>query len=243
VPKLAEKVALITGASGGIGRGIAYGLAKEGASVVLAARREKELRETAQQIQRFGGLALAVQTDVTDEAQVRHLFERTVESFHRLDILINNAGLVGGCALDQLTLEAWDEMIAVNLTGPFLCTREAMRIMKPQGSGRIINIGSISAKRPRPNSAAYSASKFGLHGLTLCTALEGREHGISASCLHPGNVRADVATSFDIDSPGEPMMEVEELVEAAVLMASLPGHMNMLEATVLPVKQPFLARG
>ncbi len=236
-------MALVTGASSGIGKGIACGLAREGAEVVLAARNLDLLQKTAQQIKDAGGTALVVQTDVTIEAHVTRLFEQALEAFHRLDILVNNAGLVEGGPLDQLSVETWDRVIATNLKGPFLCTREAMRIMKPQGTGRIINIGSISAQRPRPNSAPYSASKCALWGLTVTTALEGREYGISASCLHPGNVRVEVPGSPELCPPSEPFMEVAEIVEAAILMASLPAHMNMLEAIVLPVKQPYLARG
>jgi len=241
--KLAEKIAIVTGAGSGIGRGIACGLAKEGAKVVIAGRRADKLRETAIEIEGLGGISLAVETDVTDESQVGQLFKRTLDAFDRLDLLINNAGLVDGCALDALTFEAWNKVIATNLTGPFLCTREAMRIMKRQRGGRIINIGSISAQRPRANSAAYSSSKFGIEGLTLCTALEGREYDISACCIHPGNVHVGTVTSFELDSPGEPTMTVGEVAETIVWAASLPAHMNMLQAIVLPVRQPYLARG
>jgi NAD(P)-dependent dehydrogenase (short-subunit alcohol dehydrogenase family) len=241
--KLSGKIALVTGAGSGIGKGIACALADEGASIIIAGRRLDKLRETTKQIENRGGVALAVQTDVTDETQVCNLFKRGLEIFSRLDILVNNAGLVDGCALDELGLAMWNKLIATNLTGPFLCTREAMRVMKRQGGGRIINIGSISAQRPRANSAPYSSSKFGIQGLTFCTALEGREYGISASCIHPGNVRTETPTSFELDSPGEAMMEVREFAEIVVLIASLPAHMNMLETIVLPVKQPYLARG
>jgi NAD(P)-dependent dehydrogenase (short-subunit alcohol dehydrogenase family) len=241
--RLSSKVALVTGASSGIGKGIACGLASAGAKVVLAARNLDRLQETASQIESGGGTALIVQTDVTIESQVSRLFQRTLQAFQRLDILVNNAGVVEGAPLEELSAETWDRVIATNLKGPFLCTREAMRIMKPQGGGRIINIGSISAQRPRANSAAYSASKFGIWGLTVTTALEGREHGISASCLHPGNVRVEIPGSPDLSPPSEPAMEVAEIAESAVLMASLPAHINMLEAIVLPVKQPYLGRG
>jgi NAD(P)-dependent dehydrogenase (short-subunit alcohol dehydrogenase family) len=211
--------------------------------VVLAARSLERLRQTAQQIHNAGGVALVVQADVTDEAQVSHLFQRTMEVFSRLDVLVNNAGVVEGGPLDQLPLETWDRVIATNLKGPFLCTREAMRIMKKQSGGRIINIGSISAQRPRRSSAAYSASKFGVQGLTLTTALEGREYGISASCLHPGNVRVEVPAPAELSPREEPVMEVADIAETAVLMASLPAHVNMLEAIILPINQPYLARG
>jgi NAD(P)-dependent dehydrogenase (short-subunit alcohol dehydrogenase family) len=236
-------VALVTGTSGGIGKAIALGLANEGAALVLAARTLSRLQDTAEEIKARAGTALAVQTDVTNEAQVAQLFQRTMQAFHRIDVLVNNAGLVEGAPLDEFPLEKWERVIATNLTGPFLCTREAMRIMKRQGGGRIINIGSISAQRPRTNSAAYSASKFGLWGLTLTTALEGREHGISASCLHPGNVHVESPGAPELSPPGEPSMEATEIAEAAILMASFPSHVSMLEAIVLPVKQPYLGRG
>ncbi len=239
--KLDAKVAIVTGGGSGIGKGIAQGLAREGARVVIAGRGAKRLAETAAGIQSLGGTVVATPTDVTDEDQVTALFHRTVELFHRVDILVNNAGLVEGGPLDELRAEVWDRVIATNLRGPFLCTREAMRLMKKQGGGRIINIGSISAQRPRLNSGPYSTSKFGLWGLTLVTALEGRDFGISASCLHPGNVRVEGRQSTVPAT--EPRMKAEELAEAAVLMATLPSHMNMLEAIVLPVKQPYLARG
>src|SRR5262245_52352394 len=166
-----------------------------------------------------------------------------METYGRLDILVNNAAAFEGGAIDELAVEAWDRVIAVNLRGPFLCTREAMRIMKRQQGGRIINIGSISAQRVRPNSAAYSASKFGIWGLTQVTALEGREHGISCSCLHPGNVLVERRIGSVKKEDDEPMMTVDELAQAAVLMATLPGHVNMLEAIVLPVGQLYVGRG
>src|SRR5262249_52161101 len=148
-----------------------------------------------------------------------------------------------GGPLDELSVEAWDRVIAVNLRGPFLCTREAMRIMKRQGGGRIINIGSISAQRVRPQSAPYSASKHGLWGLTQVTALEGRAFGISCGCLHPGNTQVGRRQESGKKEDDEPIMTVEELAEAAVLMATLPGHVNMLEAIVLPVGQLYVGRG
>jgi NAD(P)-dependent dehydrogenase (short-subunit alcohol dehydrogenase family) len=241
--KLDEKVAIVTGGGSGIGKGIATGLAKEGCNVVIAGRGAERLKQAAALIETSGEPAIPIPTDVTSEEQVTALFRQTQELFGHLDILVNNAGLVHGGPLDELAAEVWDQVIATNLRGPFLCTREAMRIMKKQGSGRIINIGSISAQRPRVNSAPYSTSKFGLWGLTLVTALEGREFGISACCLHPGNVRIEDHPYEGPVPESEPKMKVEEIAEAAVFMASLPAHMNMLEAIVLPVRQPYLARG
>lgn len=238
--KLNGKVALITGGNKGIGKGIARGLADEGATLVLAARGVEELDQTAAELKQGGATVLAVPTDVTDEGQIEALFERTMEVFSRLDILVNNSGAFDGGPLDELSTEALDNVLSVNLRAPFLCTRAAMRIMKQQGGGRIINIGSISAQRVRPQAGPYCASKFGIWGLTQVTALEGRPHGIVASCLHPG---ATQVREMPEDGGEENRLQVAELAEAAVLMATLPPHVNMLEAIVLPVQQPYLGRG
>jgi NAD(P)-dependent dehydrogenase (short-subunit alcohol dehydrogenase family) len=241
--KLDGKVAIVTGASQGIGKGIARGLAHEGASVVLASRNVEGLKRTEEEILAAGVQALVVPTDVTDEQQVEALFAQTMEKFGRLDVLYNNAGAFDGGAIDQLSLEAWEKVMAVNLRGPFLCTRAAFRIMKAQGGGRIINIASISAQRVRPHSAPYSTTKHGLWGLTQVTALEGREHGIVCSCLHPGNVLIERRAASDKPQDMEPMMTVDELASCAVFMATLPPHVNMLEAIVLPVQQLYVGRG
>jgi NAD(P)-dependent dehydrogenase (short-subunit alcohol dehydrogenase family) len=243
VGKLDGKVAVVTGGGRGIGRGIARGLASEGAAVVVAARSDEQVRSVADELTAMGTQVLAVPTDVTDEGQVQALFRATTERFGRLDLLVNNAGAFDGGPLDSLPLEAWNKVIAVNLTGPFLCTREALRIMKPQGGGRIINIGSISAQRVRPNAAPYGTSKHGLWGLTQVTALEGREYGVTCGCLHPGNVRVERRSTSRRSSDEEPMMEVDEIAQAAVLMATLPPHVNMLEAIVLPMGQMYVGRG
>ena len=240
--KLKYKVALITGASQGIGQGIAEAFAAEGASLILSSRNVERLNQNAEALAKAGAEVLVVQTDVTNEAQVQELFRRAMERFGRLDILVNNAGIFDGGPLDELSVEAWDRVIATNLRGPFLCTREAMRIMKAQGGGRIINIGSISAQRVRPNSAAYSTSKFGISGLTQVTALEGREFGITCGCLHPGNVEVPtLAENRRLN--GEPTMNASDIAQAAVAMAALPPNVNMLEAIVLPIGQPYLGRG
>jgi len=247
--RLDGKVAVVTGGGTGIGKGIATALAAEGAKTVIAARNAQRLNRAAQEIKNLGSTVVAVPTDVTDEAQVGNLFKRTVDLYHHVDILVNNAGATDGGPLTELSADTWDKVIATNLRGPFLCTRSAMQIMKSQKSGRILNIGSISAQRPRLNSAPYATSKFGIWGLTIVTALEGREYGISASCLHPGNVRIETsseeagAVSGIPGYSSEPMMGVEEIAEVVTLMATLPPHMNMVEAIVLPVKQLYLGRG
>ena len=241
--QLNGKVALVTGGNRGIGRGIALGLATEGASLAITARGAGDLERVAAEVRAAGADVLVVPADVTDEGQVRELFRRTLERFGRLDLLVNNAGAFDGGPLDELSVEAWDKVIAINLRAPFLCTREAMRVMKKQGGGRIINIGSISAQRVRPHSAPYSSSKHGLWGLTQVTALEGRDFGISCGCLHPGNVRIERRQNTGRKEDDEPMMTVEEIARAAVCMAALPPHVNMLEAIVLPVGQLYIGRG
>jgi NAD(P)-dependent dehydrogenase (short-subunit alcohol dehydrogenase family) len=241
--KLAGKVAVITGGNKGIGKGIARGLAAEGADLVLTARGGDALRQTAKELSATGTQILALPADVTDERQVQELFIQTLARFGRLDLLVNNAGAFEGGPLDELAVDAWDKVLAINLRAPFLCTREAMRIMKRQRSGRIINIGSISAQRVRPHSAAYSASKHGLWGLTQVTALEGRDYGITCGCLHPGNTLVERRQGSANKEDDEPMMTVEELSQTAVLMATLPPHVNLLEAIVLPVGQLYIGRG
>ncbi len=240
--KLDGKVALITGASRGIGRGIAEGFAAEGASLILTARSNDQLMTLARPLEEKGTDVLVLVADVTDEQQVKEVFQKAMERFQRLDILINNAGIFDGGPVDELSVETWDRVMAVNLRGPFLCTREAFRIMKRQGGGRIINIGSISAQRVRPQSAPYSTSKHGLWGLTQVTALEGRQHGITCSCIHPGNT--DVETLADVRRQlKEPVMAVADLVPAIVAMAALPKDINMLESIVLPIDQFYIGRG
>lgn len=241
--QLQGKVALITGAATGIGRGIASGFASEGANLILASRDSARLEAAAAELRERGGQALAIPTDVTDEAQVVALFERVAREYGRLDVLINNAGAFDGGPLDELSLETWQKVIGVNLTGPFLCSREAFKIMKGQGGGRIINIGSISAQVPRLNSAPYTSSKFGIEGLTRATALDGRAYGIVASCLHPGNVVTERRRASSASADQEPMMTPDEIASVAVLMAALPPHVNLLDAIVLPVGQLYLGRG
>jgi NAD(P)-dependent dehydrogenase (short-subunit alcohol dehydrogenase family) len=236
--KLDGKVALITGASRGIGQGIAEALGAEGSDSVLLARDGAALERNAGELSRHGTSVLPVTTDVTDERQVQRAFALAMERFGHLDLLINNVGISEGGALDELTVEAWDRVMAANLRGPFLCTREAFRIMKPAGGGRIINIASIAARRVRPHTAPCSTSKHGLWGLTQVTALEGRPFGISCGCLYPGNTLVE-----KLRNRKEPMMTVQDLAQAVVAMAALRPHVNMLEAVVLPVGQMYLGRG
>jgi NAD(P)-dependent dehydrogenase (short-subunit alcohol dehydrogenase family) len=240
---LTGRVAVITGGNSGIGKAIAKAYAAAGAKVVLAARRAEQLKEVADQINRSGGSALAIPTDVTKEPAVLTLFAETVAAHGRVDVLINNAGTASREPADELPLASWQRVIDTNLTGAFLCAREAFKIMKRQQQGRIINIGSVSAKVPRPNTIAYAATKFGLEGVTRALALEGREHGILVSILHPGNTVSGLGRPAQIGAVPEGRMEAEDLAQVAVLMATLPHEVNMLEALVLPRTMPFLGRG
>ncbi len=241
--KLDGKIALVTGGNRGIGKGIARGLVAEGASVVITARDKGLLEQTAKELSANNATVIPHPADVTNEAQVEALFAALMSRFGKLDVLVNNAGAFDGGPIENLSLEAWEKVMAVNLRGPFLCTRAAFRIMKKQGGGRIINIGSISAQRVRPNSAPYSTSKHGIWGLTQVTALEGRDHGIVCGCLHPGNTLVERREEGAKREAAEPMMPVDELAQTAVLMASLPPHVNLLEAIVLPVGQLYVGRG
>jgi NAD(P)-dependent dehydrogenase (short-subunit alcohol dehydrogenase family) len=243
-PSLTDKVALITGAGRGIGRGIALAFAREGAALVLASRSADQLAHVAEEAAEVSREKVVVQVaDVSDEQQVEQLFARVRSEFGRLDVLVNNAGAFDGGPLDELSAEAWDRVINTNLRGPFLCTRAALRMMKPKQCGRIINIGSIAAQRVRPNSAPYAASKHGLWGLTQATALEGREYGVTCGAIHPGNVMVERREGSGRREDDEPMMTAAEIAEVAVLMASLPPHVEMLEAIVLPHRQAYVGRG
>jgi NAD(P)-dependent dehydrogenase (short-subunit alcohol dehydrogenase family) len=240
--KLADRVAIVTGAGRGLGKAIARGLAHQGAKLVLTARSRDQLSAADDELSAEGAAVLAVPGDVTDERFVDLLFQQALDHFGRLDLVVNNAGAFDGGPLDELSVEAWDKVLAVNLRAPFLCTRAAMRIMKRQRSGRIINIGSISAQRVRPHSAPYSASKHGLWGLTQVTALEGREFGVTCCCLHPGNIHVE-RRHTDQPEDAEPMMTMDDVAQVAVLMATLPPHVEMLEAIVLPHRQLYVGRG
>lgn len=241
--KLAGKVALVTGASRGIGLGIARAFAREGAALVVTARGTAQLGVAAAQLAEMGADVTSLAGDVAEPEIVDRLFSQVAERHGRLDLLVNNAGAFDGGPLDALPVATWDRVLATNLRAPFLCTQAAMRIMKRQGGGRIINVGSISAHRVRPNSAPYSASKHGLWGLSQVTALEGRDHGITCCCLQPGNILVPHRQSSQKPEDAEPMMSIDEIAEVALLMATLPPHVEMLEATVLPHQQRYVGRG
>ena len=247
------KVAIITGGGSGIGKSVALALAKEGYAVSLAGRRQETLDATAEEINSGGGKALAVTTDVTDAGSVDNLFARTVEAFERVDVLFNNAGTFGPAALlEDIDPNDWRAVVDVNLTGPFLCTQAAFRVMKnqdPQG-GRIINNGSISSQTPRPNSAPYTATKHAITGLTKSTALDGRKYDIACGQIDIGNATTDMTSKMkqgvlqaDLRKKVEPTMSVDNVANAVVYMASLPLDANVLSMTVMTTKMPFVGRG
>lgn len=240
---LQDKVAIITGASKGIGKGIAVALAAQGASVVLAARNNAKLTEVADEITASGGKAQAVVTDLLDEMAVEQLFARVQETFGRLDILVNNAGMAVSGRIDELSLADWQQVQGVNVTGMFLCCRSAARIMKPQKSGRIINIGSISGQMPRPKSTPYTTSKFAVAGLTKALAVELRPFNIAVCALHPGTVMTDIWETSPQVPEQEGVISVEDLAEVVITIASLPDNVNLFESVILPVSQPYLGRG
>ncbi|MFQ5730612.1 MAG: SDR family NAD(P)-dependent oxidoreductase [Planctomycetaceae bacterium] len=241
--RLANTVAVVTGGNRGIGKGIAKAFAAEGATLALCARNAELLAASADELRDSGAEVLAQPQDVTDEAGVQAFFAAVVERFGRVDILVNNAGAFDGGRLDEVTLEGWNNVIGACLTGAFLCSREAFRIMKEQGGGRILNIGSISAQRPRAGNTPYGAAKFGVWGLTQATAIDGRPFGITCSCLHPGNVRVERRQDSGEDSDAEPMMSTQTIAKAALAMVTVPPDVNFLEAIVLPRDQNYLARG
>jgi NAD(P)-dependent dehydrogenase (short-subunit alcohol dehydrogenase family) len=239
---LHDRIVIVTGASSGIGEATAIAFARAGAKVVLAARRAERLADAVAKIEQAGGTALAVPADVTREEDVLRLFAATVERFGRVDILINNAGIADATPTDALSLERWRQVIDTNLTSAFLCSREALRLMKPQGRGRVINIGSLSAHVPRPDSAAYTASKFALDGLTRSMAVDARGHGVAVSIFHPGMVVSELAPGMAA-APAEMMSDASDTADILVHMASVPDHLNFLEGLMLPLKVPFLGRG
>ena len=241
--QLDGKIAVVTGSSRSIGKAIAIAFAKEGASLVLAARTEEGLNATARVIKSLGRDVEVVPTDVKVEADITNLFEKTLARFGRLDVLVNNSGLFHAAPLDKVPTQAWDDVIATNLRAPFLCTRAAFAIMKAQGGGRIINIGSISASRVRAFNVAYSSAKFGLVGLTQTTALEGREFNITCGILHPGNTERDNRPPEGTGWTAEPYLSQQEIAAAAVYMAAQPPHVNVLEIIQLHKDQLYLGRG
>jgi NAD(P)-dependent dehydrogenase (short-subunit alcohol dehydrogenase family) len=250
----ASKVALVTGAGTGIGKASALALMEDGWATVLAGRRLEKLEEVAAEGKSTGVPTLVVQTDVGDPASVKNLFAKTKSAFGRLDLLFNNAGTgAPGIPMEDLTYEQWKTVLDANLTGVFLCTQEAIKIMKAQTpmGGRIINNGSISAHVPRPNSSPYTSTKHAVSGLTKCTALDGRKYNIACGQIDVGNALTELAARMAKGVPQangtvavEPLMDVQDVAKAIVYMASLPPESNVLNLTVMATKMPsYVGRG
>lgn len=249
----AQRVAIITGASAGIGKAVAITLLRAGWKVALAGRRGELLDAAIREAGADASRAIGVATDVADPASVRRLFERTVQAFGRVDMLFNNAGVnAPGIPLEELTLDQWRSVVDVNLTGAFLCTQEAFRVMKDQSprGGRIINNGSISAHAPRPNSAPYTATKHAITGLTKCTSLDGRKYDIACGQIDIGNAATEMASRMARGVPqangtiaAEPLMDVQHVADAVLHMAQLPLETNVQFMTIMATKMPFVGRG
>ncbi len=247
------KTAIVTGAGTGIGKAVALALLHHGYQVVLAGRRQALLEQVVTDAGTAGTRALVVPTDVSDPVSVRALFARTKEVFGRLDLLFNNAGVgAPSIPLEDLTYEQWKTVVDINLTGAFLCTQEAFKLMKTQEprGGRIINNGSISAHAPRPNSAPYTATKHALSGLTKATALDGRKYDIACGQIDIGNAATELTARMAqgvLQANGqiavEPLMDVEHVANAVLYMANLPLDANVLFMTVMATKMPFVGRG
>ena len=247
------KVAIVTGAGSGIGRSFVLALLKNGYGVVLAGRRKKALLETLKMTEEAGHRTLVVPTDVTRPNDVRSLFKKTKDKFGRLDLLFNNAGIGSpDVPLEDVSYEAWKAVVDTNLNGAFLCTQEAIKLMKSQypSGGRIINNGSISAHVPRPNSAPYTATKHAITGLTKSTALDGRKYNIACGQIDIGNAASAMTarmTTGMLQANGtittEDTMDVRYVADALIYMAGLPLDANVLSLTVMATKMPFVGRG
>ena len=247
------KIAIVTGSGSGIGKSVALTFLKDGYSVVLAGRRADALQQTIKSAGDAGAQALAVPTDISRPESVRALFAATKQKFGRLDVLFNNAGQnAPGIPLEELSFEQWKSVIDVNLTGAFLCTQEAFKLMKDQSprGGRIINNGSISAHAPRPNSSPYTASKHAITGLTKSTSLDGRKYDIACGQIDIGNAFTEMAERMAKGVPQangeiavEPLMDVQHVASTVVHMAGLPLEANVQFVTVMATKMPFVGRG
>jgi NAD(P)-dependent dehydrogenase (short-subunit alcohol dehydrogenase family) len=247
-----SKIAIVTGAGSGIGKAAALALLKSGYSVVLAGRHVESLEKTAAEGEK-SARSLSVVADITNPESVRALFAKTLQTFGRLDLLFNNAGISAPARpLEELTYEQWKAVVDTNLTGTFLCAQEAFRIMKSQTprGGRIINNGSISAHVPRPNSAPYTATKHAVTGLTKSISLDGRKYDIACGQIDIGNAATEMAAPMAqgiLQANGstavEPTMDVNHVAQAIVHMASLPLDANILSMTIMATKMPYVGRG
>ena len=248
-----QKISIVTGAGTGVGKSASLALADEGWTIVLAGRRKDPIEAVANEIKSRGGNALAIVTDTSDTKSVKRLFEETKQAFGRLDLLFNNAGTnAPGVSLEDLSFEQWTNVVNVNLTGVFLCTQEAFRLMKDQTpmGGRIINNGSISAHVPRPGSAPYTATKHAVTGLTRSTSLDGRKYNIACGQIDIGNALTEMAARMTKGVPQadgsiqvEPVMDVANVGKTVAHMASLPMEANVQFVTVMATNMPFIGRG
>lgn len=248
-----QKISIVTGAGTGVGKSASLALADEGWTIVLAGRRKDPIEAVANEIKSRGGNALAIVTDTSDTKSVKGLFEETKRAFGRLDLLFNNAGTnAPGVSLEELSFEQWTNVVNVNLTGVFLCTQEAFRLMKAQTpmGGRIINNGSISAHVPRPGSAPYTATKHAVTGLTRSTSLDGRKYNIACGQIDIGNALTEMAARMTKGVPQadgsiqvEPVMDVANVGKTVAHMASLPMEANVQFVTVMATNMPFIGRG
>ena len=241
--QLKDRIAVITGASAGIGRAIAQMFAAEGAHVIIVARSMSKLEELRSQIESSGGSATIEIADVSAEDQVEAVFGRCRERFGRVDVLVNNAGVTTRSATDELPLAEWKRVMDINVTGAFLCARAALRVMKPHKSGKIINIGSLAVKSPRPNSAAYTTSKFALEGLTKSLAVDGREFGITACVIHLGNTQSEFWRGREELATREGIMPADQVARVATFVASMPPDINIFETVVHPSRMSWIGRG
>ena len=248
-----QKISIVTGAGTGVGKSASLALADEGWTIVLAGRRKAPIEAVANEIKSRGGNASAIVTDTSDTKSVKGLFEETKRTFGRLDLLFNNAGTnAPGVSLEELSFEQWTNVVNVNLTGVFLCTQEAFRLMKAQTpmGGRIINNGSISAHVPRPGSAPYTATKHAVTGLTRSTSLDGRKYNIACGQIDIGNALTEMAARMTKGVPQadgsiqvEPVMDVANVGKTVAHMASLPMEANVQFVTVMATNMPFIGRG
>ena len=238
---LAGKIALVTGGGTGIGKAIAGAILAEEAKVIIIGRTESKLIEAQKEL---GSGSEIMVCDITDESQVNKVYETIMSNHGKMDILINNAGTLFKEKAYEMSYESWKKVIDVNLNGAFLCARGAMKIMVNQKSGRIINIGSISGQMGRALNAPYTSSKFGLEGLTRAFALDGREHGVAVSIIHPGNVATDIMSKEEILArEKEGFVLLEDLEKLAVTMLTMSPNVNILGSVILPITQPYLGRG
>ena len=237
---LSGQIALVTGGGTGIGKAIAKAILAEGAKVIIVGRKEEILKEAQAEL---GSDVEMMTCDVTQEDQVKKVYENIMSNHGKIDILINNAGMAAKAKSYEMSYDLWKKVVDVNLNGAFLCAREAMKIMVNQKSGRIINIGSISGQMSRPENAPYTATKFAIEGLTRALALDGRDHGVAVSVIHPGNAATNIWKGREEISEREGLIPLEDLGKLAVTMLTMSPNVNILGSVILPITQPYLGRG